>query len=94
MGYRTSEVYDFCLAHPCKRVPYKVASSRRANPFTVMWIVTPEQTGQFQAGQDSTSATLTTTKICSPANWTARFWIPVAGAEMLQQQKNMQNICV
>ncbi|WP_051309008.1 terminase gpA endonuclease subunit [Desulfogranum japonicum] len=35
MGHRTSEVYDFCLAHPGKIVPYKGASGRRANPFTV-----------------------------------------------------------
>lgn len=35
MGHRTGEVYDFCLRHPGRVVPYKGATGRRPNPMTL-----------------------------------------------------------
>ncbi len=35
MGHRTGDVYDFCLRHPGRVVPYKGASGRRPNPMTL-----------------------------------------------------------
>ena len=35
MGHRTSEVYDLCLRHPGRVLPYKGASGRRPSPYTV-----------------------------------------------------------
>lgn len=35
MGHRTSEVYDLCLRHPGRAIPYKGASSRRPSPYSV-----------------------------------------------------------
>jgi phage terminase large subunit GpA-like protein len=34
MGHRTSEVYDFCLRHPGRAVPYKGATGRRPKPYS------------------------------------------------------------
>jgi len=33
-GHRTSEVYDFCRAHPNRVIAYKGASGRRASPYS------------------------------------------------------------
>lgn len=35
MGHNTAEVYDLCLRHPGRAIPYKGASARRPSPYTV-----------------------------------------------------------
>lgn len=38
MGHRTGDVYDFCLSHPGRCVPYKGATGRRPSPYTITTI--------------------------------------------------------
>lgn len=38
MGHNTSDVYDFCLSHPGRVIPYKGASGRRPSPYTITTI--------------------------------------------------------